>query len=51
MSNPIYQPWVKPFVSGSGMCYPSTDSQKFMLKGGKSKSKTKKIKTKEINLL
>ena len=38
MSNPITNPWTKPFVSGSGMCYPSTDYVKHVGAGKKSKS-------------
>ena len=35
MSNPITNPWTKPFRSGSGMCYPSTDYVKHVGAGKK----------------
>lgn len=41
MSNPIYQPWTKPFQSGSSICYPSTDKAQYMNGGAKRKAKGK----------
>lgn len=38
MSHPIYQPWTKPFQSGSCMCKPSTDYVQYM-KGGAKKQR------------